>query len=200
MPSARPPQDTKKWMPAPPALVRAFDGAVQSVRGAERRKMFGYPAVFVNGSMFAGLVRDRMILRLADRDRERFLALPGRRPSSRWRPADASVGGRFTRHGRVAPGSRAVASPGGAPRALIAGQGAPAGRHTVVSQFGAPSGGSRVAAGERSQTETLPADLRYCHCRLRRAVIACRRSRWEPPGSAPAPGRRRTRQPLEGEA
>ena len=80
MPSARPPQDTKEWMPAPPALVRAFDGAVQSVRGAEGRKMFGYPAVFVNGNMFAGLVRDRMILRLGDRDRERFLAIPGATP------------------------------------------------------------------------------------------------------------------------
>ena len=51
------------------------------------------------------------------------------------RPSDASVGGRSPRHGTVAPGSRGVARPGGATRALIAAQGAPAGRHAVVSQF-----------------------------------------------------------------
>jgi TfoX/Sxy family transcriptional regulator of competence genes len=42
--------------------------------------MFGYPAVFVNGNMIAGLVRDRMVIRLAADDRERFLALPGAAP------------------------------------------------------------------------------------------------------------------------
>ncbi len=39
--------------------------------------MFGYPAVFVNGNMFAGLVGIRMILRLGEKDRTRFLGLPG---------------------------------------------------------------------------------------------------------------------------
>ena len=42
--------------------------------------MFGYPAIFANGNMFAGLVGDRMVLRLGQRDRDRFLALPGARP------------------------------------------------------------------------------------------------------------------------
>ena len=42
--------------------------------------MFGYPAVFVNGNMIAGLVRDRMAIRLAAGDRERFLVLPGATP------------------------------------------------------------------------------------------------------------------------
>ena len=40
--------------------------------------MFGYPAVFVNGNMFAGLVRDKMILRLGETDRTKFLAWVGR--------------------------------------------------------------------------------------------------------------------------
>lgn len=35
---------------------------VVRLRGVEQRKMFGYPAVFVNGNMFAGLARDKMIL------------------------------------------------------------------------------------------------------------------------------------------
>ncbi len=42
--------------------------------------MFGYPAVFVNGNMFAGLLRDTMVLRLADEDRDRFLELRGATP------------------------------------------------------------------------------------------------------------------------
>jgi TfoX/Sxy family transcriptional regulator of competence genes len=58
-------------------LARVFDHAVTSLRGTERRKMFGYPAVFVNGNMFAGLVRDKMILRLGMADVEKFLELPG---------------------------------------------------------------------------------------------------------------------------
>ncbi len=69
-----------KWMPSPPALVRTFERAVQHLHGAERRKMFGYPAIFVNGNMVAGLVRDRMILRLAEKERAKFLALPRAKP------------------------------------------------------------------------------------------------------------------------
>jgi len=69
-----------KFTPSPPALVRAFDEAVGSLRGVERRKMFGYPAIFLRGNMVAGLVRDRMILRLGDRDRAVFLALRGALP------------------------------------------------------------------------------------------------------------------------
>jgi len=42
--------------------------------------MFGYPAVFVGGNMFAGLVGDSMILRLGEKGVERFLELPGARP------------------------------------------------------------------------------------------------------------------------
>ena len=69
-----------KSKPSPPALVDAFERAVSPLRGAERRKMFGYPAVFVGGNMFAGLVRDSMILRLGEKGVERFLELPGARP------------------------------------------------------------------------------------------------------------------------
>ena len=69
-----------KWPPAPPRNVHAFALATGRLRGVEARKMFGYPAVFVNGNMIAGLVRDRMVIRLAAEDRERFLALPGATP------------------------------------------------------------------------------------------------------------------------
>jgi TfoX/Sxy family transcriptional regulator of competence genes len=69
---------TKRESPA--ALVRAFEAGTKTCRGAEPRKMFGYPAVFVNGNMFAGLVRDFMVLRLKDADRTAFLELPGAKP------------------------------------------------------------------------------------------------------------------------
>jgi TfoX/Sxy family transcriptional regulator of competence genes len=69
-----------KWTPSPPALIRTFEEGVRPLRGVERRKMFGYPAVFVGGNMFAGLLRDTMVLRLGDADRERMLALPGAKP------------------------------------------------------------------------------------------------------------------------
>lgn len=65
---------------SPPALVRALEDAAHSCRDAERRKMFGYPALFANGNMFAGLVRDSMVLRLRERDLAAFLALPGAKP------------------------------------------------------------------------------------------------------------------------
>ncbi len=69
-----------KFTPSPPGLVRAFDAAVDSLRGVERRKMFGYPAIFLRGNMVAGLVRDRMILRLGEKDRAAFLTLRGAKP------------------------------------------------------------------------------------------------------------------------
>ena len=67
-------------MKSPPALVKAFEAAAGSLRGVERRKMFGYPAVFVNGNMFAAFHRDGMVLRLGDGDRDRFLEQPGAKP------------------------------------------------------------------------------------------------------------------------
>jgi TfoX/Sxy family transcriptional regulator of competence genes len=69
-----------KFTPSPPALVRVFDATVDRLRGVERRTMFGYPAVFVRGNMIAGLVRNRMVVRLSANDRAAFLALPGAKP------------------------------------------------------------------------------------------------------------------------
>ena len=68
-----------KWQPAPDALVRVFEKALQSVPEAQPRKVFGYPAAFVNGQMFAGLHQDNVILRLSADDRSHFLQLKGAR-------------------------------------------------------------------------------------------------------------------------
>ena len=69
-----------RMTPSPPGLVRIFDRAVRPLAGTTRRKMFGYPALCVRGNMFAGLVRDRMILRLGEEDRRRFLEREGATP------------------------------------------------------------------------------------------------------------------------
>ena len=52
------------WKKSPPALIAAFERVVPAGGGAERRPMFGYPAAFVQGNMFAGLHEDRVVLRL----------------------------------------------------------------------------------------------------------------------------------------
>jgi TfoX/Sxy family transcriptional regulator of competence genes len=54
------------WKTSPPGPLRRFDEVVPAFRGATRRKMFGYPAAFVNGNMFAGLHEDRFVLRLGE--------------------------------------------------------------------------------------------------------------------------------------
>ncbi|HYV56725.1 MAG TPA: TfoX/Sxy family protein [Candidatus Nitrosopolaris sp.] len=74
------------WKPAPPELVKMFDRVVPANPAIERRKMFGYPAAFTNGNMFAGLHEDRLVLRLGDeaaaeikrRGAKDFEPMPGR--------------------------------------------------------------------------------------------------------------------------
>ncbi len=66
-----------KWQPAPPELVQRFAEVMQSVPGARIKKMFGYPAAFVNGQRFAGLFGERMFLRLAEHDRASFTLQEG---------------------------------------------------------------------------------------------------------------------------
>ena len=76
------------WRKSPPELVALFDAAVPDDRHVERRKMFGYPAAFVNGKLFAGLYQESVVLKLAGADREElrrahgaqsFEPRPGRR-------------------------------------------------------------------------------------------------------------------------
>jgi TfoX/Sxy family transcriptional regulator of competence genes len=69
-----------KWKPAPPEMVKLFEVATQAVPQAEKRKMFGYPAVFANGHMFAGLHQDSFVLKLPAPDYAAFLKLEGAKP------------------------------------------------------------------------------------------------------------------------
>ena len=68
-----------KFEPAPEEMVHTFDDAMKDFPMATQRKMFGYPAAFVNGNMFAGLFQDAMFLRLSDEDRAAFRSEYGAR-------------------------------------------------------------------------------------------------------------------------
>ena len=65
-----------------PALVKAFDAATPDRPGVERRTMFGMPALFVNGNMFAFLFGQRAAARLDPakaKGLKAFEIMPGRR-------------------------------------------------------------------------------------------------------------------------
>jgi TfoX/Sxy family transcriptional regulator of competence genes len=72
---------TASKMPAfsksPPALIAAFEQIMAAMPMAEPRKMFGYPAAFANGQMFASLFGDNFILRLPPAERETFIQQQG---------------------------------------------------------------------------------------------------------------------------
>lgn len=76
----KPPGKMPKFTPAPEVLVELFSDVIQDLREAETRKMFGYPCAFVRGQMLCGIFQDRLMLRLSDSDRAKFLKLPGARP------------------------------------------------------------------------------------------------------------------------
>ena len=59
-----------KMQKSSPELERVFDAAFPDDPRAERRKMFGYAAGFVNGHHFGGLFEDDVVLRLGDAERE----------------------------------------------------------------------------------------------------------------------------------
>jgi len=67
----------RPWKKAPQELVDLFTDALKGVPEAQPRKMFGYPAAFVNGQMFTGLFADQMFLRLDEAGREEMARLGG---------------------------------------------------------------------------------------------------------------------------
>jgi TfoX/Sxy family transcriptional regulator of competence genes len=64
----------------PAALVERFDAVAARHPDAQRRKMFGYPALFVGGNMATGLFADRWVVRMHPEDIDQLLALPGAEP------------------------------------------------------------------------------------------------------------------------
>ena len=62
------------WIKSPQSLIDLFAECLPDDPRIERRKMFGYPVIFVGGAMCAGLFQDQMFARLSPADRA---ALPG---------------------------------------------------------------------------------------------------------------------------
>jgi TfoX/Sxy family transcriptional regulator of competence genes len=65
-----------KFTPAPQEWIDAFNAALPS--NVERRKMFGYPAAFVNGNMAAGLHGDDLVLKLDEKNRDALMKAGGK--------------------------------------------------------------------------------------------------------------------------
>ena len=66
--------------PSPEALVARFDDVAARHASAERRKMFGYPALFVAGNLATSLYANGWCVRLSAEDCATVLALPGAAP------------------------------------------------------------------------------------------------------------------------
>ncbi len=68
---------------SPPELVDRFDHIVASLARTpafERRKMFGYPSLFVGGNLATGLHGPGWLVRLPSDDLRGLLATPGAQP------------------------------------------------------------------------------------------------------------------------
>ena len=75
------------WGKSPQQLVEAFAAAVADLPGAEPRKMFGFPAAFVNGNPSPGCSKtdgsSASQTRTASRSRARVEPLSSRCPGAR---------------------------------------------------------------------------------------------------------------------
>ena len=67
---------------SPPELIARFDEVAGRFGQAQRRKMFGYPALFVGGNLATNLFADSWTVRLGPADLEALLELPGATPFS----------------------------------------------------------------------------------------------------------------------
>src|SRR6266581_8372512 len=65
-----------QWRKSPQDLIDLFSSVVPGPPVVQR-KMFGYPAAFVNGNLFMSLFQDDMILRLPEGLREELLEVDG---------------------------------------------------------------------------------------------------------------------------
>jgi TfoX/Sxy family transcriptional regulator of competence genes len=74
------PKSASGWKSAPAELVRRFERALAAFPRAELRRMFGYPAAFVNGNMMAGLFQESLMVRLSAGDRAKIRDESGAKP------------------------------------------------------------------------------------------------------------------------
>jgi hypothetical protein len=60
--------------PSPPELIERLARLAPTVAGIDQRKMFGYPALFFNGNILAGLFGYGVVLRLPQPERHALIA------------------------------------------------------------------------------------------------------------------------------
>jgi TfoX/Sxy family transcriptional regulator of competence genes len=65
------------WDKSSAELVDLFTALAPKDHSVERKKMFGWPCVFVNGNLFGGLHKESMLFRLSTADQAIFLQLDG---------------------------------------------------------------------------------------------------------------------------
>lgn len=68
------------WRKAPESLIGLFHDSLPDDPRVEQRKMFGYPAAFTGGNLFAGLHQEDLILRLPEEARAEAVRSIGARP------------------------------------------------------------------------------------------------------------------------
>jgi TfoX/Sxy family transcriptional regulator of competence genes len=68
-------------MKSPPELIAAFEKARPDDPNVTARPMFGYPALFLKGNMFAGTYQDTIVVRFGD-DR----TIPGAKTAKSFEP------------------------------------------------------------------------------------------------------------------
>src|SRR5438105_15024920 len=86
------------WKKSPPELIATFEKAKPNDPAVQQRPMFGYPAFFLNGKMFAGTFQDKIVVKFGD-DRtspgaetaKGFEPMPGRPMAGFFVVADAVV-------------------------------------------------------------------------------------------------------------
>ena len=69
-----------EYKKAPDAVKQAFADALPDDPIVERRLMFGYPSMYVNGNMVGGVHEDNIVVRLPHGPRAEALALDGPAP------------------------------------------------------------------------------------------------------------------------
>lgn len=57
------------WKKSPEELITFLDNTMKEM-DCTKRKMFGFPAYFINDYMFLGTFEDNLFIRLSERDRE----------------------------------------------------------------------------------------------------------------------------------
>jgi TfoX/Sxy family transcriptional regulator of competence genes len=69
------------WKKSPPELIATFEKAKPKDPAVQQRPMFGYPAFFLNGKMFAGTFQEKIVVKFGD-DR----SVPGAKTAKGFEP------------------------------------------------------------------------------------------------------------------